>query len=344
MSAQSAEAAPNRLALVFKLFVSPAGIRREVFLLAITLVLIIVIPFLNPYFFRLANLQILLLANSHLILIAIGMGLLLIVGEIDLSVGSTMALAGVVAGVGMKQFGLPIPVALVAAMAAALVVGLINAFFIVKVGVNFLIMTLATMGIVRGVVIVISEAGVAFLPPSFNWIGQSQLLGFAIPIWISLGLALVVGVILAKNYRFRQIYFVGGNRQAAMLVGLPVDRIRMSLYVGSALLAGLAGVLNTARFGSAMPTAGIGVELPVIAACVLGGSSLAGGQGTIFGVVVGVLFLGLVSNVLVMLNISTFWHDPINGAVLIFAITLDIVVTRWRNERRRRALLSRSTN
>jgi ribose/xylose/arabinose/galactoside ABC-type transport system permease subunit len=344
MSAQSAEAAPSRLALVFKLFVSPAGIRREVFLLAITLVLIIVIPFLNPYFFRLANLQILLLANSHLILIAIGMGLLLIVGEIDLSVGSTMALAGVVAGVGMKQFGLPIPVALVAAMAAALVVGLINAFFIVKVGVNFLIMTLATMGIVRGVVIVISEAGVAFLPPSFNWIGQSQLLGFAIPIWISLGLALVVGVILAKNYRFRQIYFVGGNRQAARLVGLPVDRIRMSLYVGSALLAGLAGVLNTARFGSAMPTAGIGVELPVIAACVLGGSSLAGGQGTIFGVVVGVLFLGLVSNVLVMLNISTFWHDPINGAVLIFAITLDIVVTRWRNERRRRALLSRSTN
>jgi ribose/xylose/arabinose/galactoside ABC-type transport system permease subunit len=344
MSAHSSDDAPTLLAPVVNLFVSPAGIRREVFLLAITLVLIIVIPFFNPYFFRLANLQILLLANAHLILIAIGMGLLLIVGEIDLSVGSTMALAGVVAGVGMKQFGLPIPLAIAMAMLAALVVGVVNAVFIVKVGVNFLIMTLATMGIVRGIVIVISEAGVAFLPAGFNRIGQAQLLGFAAPVWVSLGLALLVGFILAKSYRFRQIYFVGGNRQAARLVGLPVDAIRMSLYVGSALLGGVAGILNTARFGSAMPTTGMGVELPVIAACVLGGSSLGGGQGTIFGVVVGVLFLGLLSNVLVMLNVSTFWHDPINGAVLVFAITLDILVARWRNEHRRRALLARQSD
>jgi ribose transport system permease protein len=110
----------------------------------------------------------------------------------------------------------------------------------------------------------------------------------------------------------------------------------------TALLAGLAGVLNTARFGSAMPTAGIGLELPVIAACVLGGCSLAGGQGNVFGVIIGVLFLGLLSNVLVMLNVSTFWHDPINGIVLVFAVSLDILVTRWRDERRRRAQLQGS--
>lgn len=329
--------APSRLR---GLFVSPTGLRREVLLLGIIAVLVAVIPFFNPYFLRFNNLHILLLANSGLILVAIGMGLLLIVGEIDLSVGSVLGLAGVVAGLSMKQFGLPIPVALILALGASMLVGLINAYFIVKIGVNFLIMTLATMGIVRGLVIVISESGVAFLPSGFNRIGQSVFWGFATPVWVALGVALVVGILLAKNYRFQQIYFVGGNRDAARLVGLPVDRIRMSLYVVSSLLAGIAGILNTARFGSAMPTAGIGVELPVIAACVLGGSSLAGGQGTVFGVVVGVLFLGLLSNVLVMLNVSTFWHEPINGVVLVFAVTLDIVITRWRNERRRQSLLS----
>jgi ribose transport system permease protein len=318
---------------------SPTGIRRDVILIALIIVLLAVIPFFNSNFLRFANLRILLLANTHLALLAIGMGLLLIVGEIDLSVGSVLALSGMTSALGMKELGFPIPVAIAMGMMAALIVGLVNGFFVVKIGVNFLIMTLATMGIVRGLVIVISESGVAFLPTTFNKIGQLDLFGFALPVWIALAIAITSGVLLAKNRYLQQIYFVGGNRQAARLVGLPVDRIRMTLYASSALLAGLAGVLNTARFGSAMPTAGIGVELPVIAACVLGGSSLAGGQGTIFGVLIGVLFLGLLSNVLVMLNISTFWHDPINGVVLVFAVTLDILVTRWRDERRRRSQL-----
>jgi ribose/xylose/arabinose/galactoside ABC-type transport system permease subunit len=319
---------------------SPSGVRREVVLLALIVLLAAVIPFFNEYFFRFANLRILLLANTHVVLLAVGMGMLLVVGEVDLSIGSVMALAGMIAALSMKELQLPIPVAVLAGMLAAGLVGLVNGYFIVKIGINFLIMTLATMGIVRGIVIVISEAGVAFLPAAFNRVGQSQLFGLALPVWITFAAALVFGVLLAKHRFFRQIYFIGGNRKAAALVGIPADRVRMTLYVVSALLAGLAGILNTARFGSAMPSAGVGVEMMVIAACVLGGCSLAGGQGTIFGVVVGVLFLGLLSNVLVMLNVATYWHEPINGVVLILAITLDILIRRWRDDSRRRSQLA----
>jgi ribose transport system permease protein len=330
------------LSFLGRLVVTPAGVKREIILLALIVGLVATIPFFNEYFLSFANLRILLLANAHIALTAVGMGMLLVVGEVDLSIGSVMALAGIVAALCMKELHLPIAIAVLAGMLAAVLVGIINGFFIVTVGVNFLIMTLATMGIVRGIVIVISEAGVAYLPPGFNQIGQMQILGIALPVWITLAVAAVFGVLMAKNRFFRQVYFIGANRKAAVLVGIPADRIRIVLYVLSALLAGLAGVLNTARFGSAMPSAGTGIEMSVIAACVLGGCSLAGGQGTILGVLVGVLFLGLLSNVMVMLNIGTYWHDPINGVVLVMAITLDILIRRWRDDRRRRALLAGS--
>jgi len=340
MTDVSASAVPG--GVLHRMLMTPNGVRREVVLAALILVLVAVIPFFNEHFLRFANLRILLLANAHVALMAIGVGMLLIVGEVDLSVGSVMALSGIIAAIFMKTFGWPIPAAIVMGLLAAAVVGLINGFFIVRIGINFLIMTLATMGIVRGLVIVMSEAGVAYLPTAFNQIGQLRVLGVAMPVWITLAIAVVLGVLLARNRYFRQIYFIGGNPKAARLVGMPVDRIRVFLYVQSAMLAGIAGVLNTARFGSAMPSAGVGVEMMVIAACVLGGCSLAGGQGSVLGVLVGVLFLGLLSNVLVMLNVATFWHEPINGVVLILAITLDILIRRWRDAQRRRAALARS--
>ena len=328
--------------LIGRILMTSTGVRREVVLLAMILVLVAVIPFYNEYFLRFSNLRILLLANSEIALMAIGMGMLLVVGEVDLSIGSVMGFAGIVTAICMKEFSLAIPLSILIGMAAAALVGIINGYFIVKVGINFLIMTLATMGIVRGLVIVLSEAGVAYLPAAFNKLGQLQVAGLALPVWITIIVAIILGVLLAKNRFFRQIYFIGGNPKAARLVGIAADRIRIFLYVQSALLAGLAGVLNTARFGSAMPSAGTGVEMTVIAACVLGGCSLAGGQGSIFGVLVGVLFLGLLSNVLVMLNVATFWHEPINGLVLILAITLDILIRKWRDGRRSRALLPRA--
>jgi ribose/xylose/arabinose/galactoside ABC-type transport system permease subunit len=326
-----------------RILMTPAGVRRETVLLAMIIALIAVIPFFNEYFLRFSNLRIILLANSHVALMALGMGMLLVVGEVDLSIGSVMGLAGIITALCMKQFHLAIPISIFAGLAASALVGAINGIFIVKVGINFLIMTLAAMGIVRGLVIVLSEAGVAYLPPAFNFLGQAQLAGFALPVWITAFLAIVLGILLAKNRFFRQINFIGGNPNAAKLIGIAADRIRILLYVQSAVLAGIAGVLGAARFGSAMPSAGTGVEMMVIAACVLGGCSLAGGQGTILGVLVGVLFLGLLSNVLVMLNVSTFWHEPINGVVLIVAITLDIGIRKWRDGRRSRALLARTS-
>ena len=314
-------------------------VRREVILGIIICVIVIMMPFFNKYFFTYSNLGVLLLGSVHYAIMASGICLLLVMGEIDLSIGSNMALSGTIAAICMKTYGINIPLSIVIALLATVLVGVINGFFVVKVGINFLIATLAMMGIVRGLVIVLAEAGIAFLPSEFNAIGQTRILGLQSPVWLMFVVMIILGVLLWKNKFFRQMYYIGGNLKAARLVGIPTDKVRMSTYVMSGFLAGVAGILNTARFGSAFATAGTGSELTVIAATVLGGCSLAGGQGNMFGVFLGVIFISLLSNVLVMLKISTYWHQPINGVVLIGAIAFDIFMNKLRAERERKRVL-----
>jgi len=313
--------------------------RREVILIICIGVIIVFVPFFNKNFLTFSNLKILLLSNSTVAVMSIGIGMLLIMGEIDLSIGSNMALSGTLAAIFMQTYGYSVPVSIILGLMATLFVGFANGLLIVKVGINFLITTLAIMGIIRGTVIILAEGGVAFLPSSFNSIGQKFLLGFQMPVWFMFFLIIFFGFMVAKHRFFRQLYFIGGNIKAARLVGISTDTTRIIIYVLSGFLAGLAGILNTARFGSAFPTAGIGAEMSCISAAVLGGCSLSGGQGNMFGVFLGVIFIGLLSNVLVMLNVSTYWHQIINGIVLIAAITFDIVMQRIRKEKQRKLLL-----
>jgi len=241
----------------------------------------------------------------------------------------------------MKNWGLNVPMSIGLALMTTICIGFVNGLLVVKMGINFLITTLATMGIVRGLVVILAEGGVAFLPPGFNAIGQSKFLGLQAPVWYMFMVVIILGVLLAKNKFFRQMYYIGGNLKAAKLIGIQTDKVRIITYMISGFLAGLAGVLNASRFGSASSTTGIGAELTVISAAVLGGCSLSGGQGNVFGVFLGVIFITLLSNVLVMLNVSTYWHQPVNGFVLIGALSFDILMNRWKAEKERKEILLR---
>jgi ribose transport system permease protein len=321
-----------------RLLMTLAG-RREVILGILIVLIVIVMPFFNQYFLSFSNLGVLLLGSTHYALMAIGICLLLVMGEIDLSIGSTMAMAGIIAALGMKYWGLGVPISIILALLTAILIGLVNGLLVVKIGINFLISTLATMGIVRGLVVILAEGGVAFLPQSFNALGQTKILGLVSPVWGMFVAVLIVGVLLARHRFFRQMYYIGGNLKAARLIGIPTDGVRLITYIISGFTAGLAGVLNAARFGSASSTTGTGSEMIVISATVLGGCSLSGGQGNMFGVFLGVIFITLLSNVLVMLNVSTYWHQPVNGFVLIAALSFDILMNRWRLEQERRRML-----
>jgi len=313
--------------------------RREVVLGVIIVLITVAMPFLNRYFLSYSNLGVLLLGSVHYTFMAIGICLLLVMAEIDLSIGSNMAMAGIIVALGMKYWGISIPLSILFALLITVLIGLVNGLLVVKVGINFLITTLATMGIVRGLVVILAEGGVAFLPEGFNALGQTKILGLQSPVWVMFVMVIIVGLLLAKHKFFRYMYYIGGNLKAARLIGIPTDRVRIITYMLSGFMSGLAGVLNAARFGSASSTTGTGSEMIVISATVLGGCSLSGGQGNMFGVFLGVIFITLLSNVLVMLNVSTYWHQPVNGFVLIGALSFDILMNRWRMEQQRKRVL-----
>jgi ribose transport system permease protein len=205
---------------------------------------------------------------------------------------------------------------------------------IARLGVNPLVATLATMSIARGLVLVLTGGyGLSNLPSTFNALGQSQLLGQQPPIW-AMALLVPLGDLLLRHSRWlRPSYAIGGNERAAHLSGIPVARLKITNYVLTGALAGLAGVLLAARLGTATVSAGMNAELRVIAAVVLGGASLSGGEGTVLGSFLGVLLMALIGNALNLFAVSPNWQSLITGGVLLFAVTLDAAGRHWRQHR-----------
>jgi ribose transport system substrate-binding protein len=243
-------------------------------------------------------------------------------------VGSVVALSGGLAAYLMMNMGVSVPIAVLVGLLASLAVGWVNGYFIAKVGVNPLIQTLATMGMVRGFALMIAGAGIQNLPYEFIYIGQSKLLKVQSPIWWMLAIVLIFHLLTTRTVFFRRYYYIGGNEKAADLSGIRVRRMKHYAFVLSAFLAGIAGILITSRLGSAIASIGKGMELRVITAVILGGASLAGGQGRIGGALLGTVFMGIISNVMVLSRVSGYWQEIILGAILILAIWFDIVVKR----------------
>jgi len=277
-------------------------------------------PAIFPTF---ANLKQVLLNLSIDTIVAVGMMLLLISGSFDLSVGSVVAFSGGIAAYLMFFCGVNPIIAVIAGMIAALIIGLINGYLVAYAGINPMIQTLAMMGIVRGLALMVSGSGIQNLPFWFNAIGQSRLLGIQMPVWYMLLIVGAFAFLGSRTVFFKRYYYIGGNEKAAKLSGIDVKRMKFYSFIITSGLAGFAGILLASRLGASLSTAGEGMELRVITAVILGGASLSGGEGKIIGALLGAVFLGLIGNIMVIARISGYWQEIILGIILIAAVGID---------------------
>lgn len=287
----------------------------------------IVISFLSDRFMTGSNIFNILRQTSYNAVIAVGMTFVILTGGIDLSVGSTFAFSGAIAAF-LIGSGYPPIVAVVAALLVGVLIGMSTGFIISKGRLQPFIVTLAMMTIFRGATLVFTDgkpisAGYELNAEKFSAIGNGYTFGVPNPILIMI---LVVGVgyfILKHTTIGRYVYAIGGNEDATKLSGVNVHRVKLFVYGVSGMLAALSGVIITARLASAQPTAGSGYELDAIAAVVLGGTSLAGGVGSVFGTIVGALIIGILNNALNLLNVSPYYQLLAKGIVILVAVLLD---------------------
>ena len=299
---------------------------RELTLMVLIAVIIIVMANVNPYFLSFSNFRAVAVGMAPTAIIVIGMAILLASGGFDLSVGSVMALSSTVVAM-LLLAGLPIPLAVLAGLVLGAGLGVVNGLLVTGLGINPLIATLGTMSIARGIALVLTEGfSVSSLPPAFGWIGKADVGGFPVIVIITLILVLVFDLAVRHTRFFRQVYFIGANEKAAMLSGIHVNRVRIIAYALTGVLAAFAGVLLASRLMSGTPTAGNGIELQVLAAAVIGGASLRGGEGTILGAFLGVVFVALINNTMTMLAVSIYWQMIVIGSVLVAAVALDMLI------------------
>ena len=320
----------------FKSILMKLGKIREITIIGVIVLLSIILSFISPTFLTTDNLITTVMGIAMMAIVAEGMTLALVSGGFDLSVGSVMSMSGVLAG-SLALGGMNIWLASLLALVASCISGLITGLFIGKVKINPFIMTLGMQGVIQGVAYVLTQGApisLTGIPASFTFLGQGTIAGIPTLIWI-LVVVILIGDILMRNFsQARKIYYLGSNESAAYLSGISVDWVKVSIYVLTALLAGVAGILTLSRFSVATPTAGQGMELQAIAACVIGGASLSGGEGSVLGALLGSLLVGLVNDALVLLNISVYWQSFVTGFVLIAAVTTDVLTHRKEMVRR----------
>ncbi len=303
------------------------GVVGQVRELALVIMLVLgslIVNIYLPGFLGWTNFKVILLGMSFDAVVAVGMTILLVSGGFDLSVGATMALGGSVTGLAIGN-GTPIVLAMAEGLLVGGIVGLANGLIIARLGVNPLITTLGTMSIVNGAVLLITaEQGVSNLPDSFTGpVGQDTPLGIQVPILV-MAVFVVVGDILLRRSRFlRQNYYIGANIKSARLSGITVTRIQIFNYTLMGVLSAVAGILTAARQSGISTSTGGPDALQVIAACVIGGASLSGGEGTILGAFLGLFLLNAILNVISGAGINPDWGPVITGAVLVIAVSLD---------------------
>ncbi len=292
-------------------------------ILGIFAILVIGLTALKPVFLTPDNLINVIRQVSITAIIGIGMTFVLISGEIDLSVGSIAALAGIVVTMGLKD-GLPMVIAIVLAMGVGALCGFANGGIHVYARIPSFIVTMGMLNIARGVVLVITNSyPVTGLPDSFKVIGRGYVGFLPVPV-IIMFVCYILGYLVLKYVKFgRSIFAIGGNIEAARLSGISVNRNKILIYVLCGVTAAIGGIVLASRMFSGQPSAGDGLELNAIAACVIGGTSTTGGKGRIWGTFLGALIMGIITNGMNLLNISTNWQLIVQGAIIIIAVGLD---------------------
>lgn len=305
--------------------------QREMSVFLIILLVVAIVAIINPKFIQPSNMKSIALSVATDGLLSIGLTLALILGGIELSVGGVAAMTCVIAGQ-MALMGVNIWVACLAALAAGAVCGLFNGFMVSKVGLPPFIVTLSMMNLSRGVAYIITTGSPlsvsGYLPDSFRFLATGDVFGIPVLFLIFLLVTVVALIFTKKSNACRNIYYVGSNENAAKLSGINVDRVKIFVYVAIALLSALAGILSLARFNVATPELSKGAETTAISAAVIGGTSMTGGLGGILGTFLGIFLLKIVDSALVMMNVSVYWQDFVQGAILVIAVTIDYMSHR----------------
>lgn len=293
-------------------------------LLVFIALMVIVMAIVSPVFLTTGNLINIIRQVSLNGILAVGLTFVILTGGIDLSVGSLVAVTGVVVG-SMLVNGYSALEAVVAGISISVLFGVFNGVMIAYCGLPPFIATLAGQTIGRGFALVFSDGKpYALADKDFLFIGKGSALGIPIPIWILFIVCAVAAIVLNKTTYGRHVYAFGGNRNATKLSGVKIKFVEMIVYVISALMAGIVGVILAARISSGQPTAGTGYELDAIAAVAIGGTSMSGGIGTLSGTILGFIIIGVLSNSLTLLNVSSFYQQIVKGAIILIAVLMDM--------------------
>ena len=287
------------------------------------IILIVALAIASPHFLTNTNLSSVVRQTAVINIMALGMTLIIVSGGIDLSVGAILAMGGLLGTMAMEK-GYSIPVGIVVGIVTGCFWGFVNGLLTTRLRINPFIVTLGTLGIVRGLTLIISNGlPVHQIPQSFSFLGEGTVLGVPFVLWVLLVCAAAMHVIMEHTRLGRYAFAIGSNPDAAFYAGIPVAFYVTAVYAIGGALTGLAGMIEASRLMTGQPTAGQGYELQAIAAVVIGGGSLRGGEGSVIGTLVGAFIMGLLSNGSDLLGISPYLQQAIIGAVIILAVSVD---------------------
>jgi len=290
------------------------------------LVLSLVLWVLTPYFMTLSNLLNIAEQTAVIAIVAVGMTFVIITAGIDLSVGSVLALSGVIMASALHA-GVPLPAAMLTGPGAGLFCGLLNGLLVAQGRLPPFISTLGMMSVARGTALVFTQGrSISGFSESFRYFASGKVLHLPMPVILMLTVYLIAHVVLAKTKLGRYAYAIGGNENATILSGVNVKLYKTVIYALCGLLSGVAAIILTARLNSAQPIAGVMYELDAIAATVIGGTSLMGGEGAMWGTLIGALIMGVLRNGLTLLGISSFVQQIVIGSVIILAVLVDMML------------------
>jgi ribose/xylose/arabinose/galactoside ABC-type transport system permease subunit len=303
---------------------------RESTLGGVVILLIVYLSWASPYFFTAGNLTVVGRQIGLALIISVGMTFVILIGGIDLSVGSVVALVSVLVGEFMVNLGISPIVAVILALVGGALVGLVNGSINAFMGIPSFVVTLGMLAVARGLSLgITSGSTISGFPSEFLFIGQGSYLGIPIPVWVAAVVAIAAHFVLTHTTFGRHVYFVGSNEEAAKLSGIRVRRVKVSVFVIASTLAAVSGILETARLSVGQPAAGNGYELLAIGAAVIGGASLFGGVGGVLGTALGTSLLLLIQNALILLGISAYWQQVFSGVIIVGAVALNM----WRKQR-----------
>jgi ribose transport system permease protein len=296
---------------------------RESAIFLALIILMATVTIFAPNFMSGSNLYLVSRQISFVAVVAFGELFVILTGGIDLSVGSVMGLSGVVAA-GAMASGQSIILSVLLGLATGIALGLINGLLISYIRIAPFIATLGMLSFARGVILIVTKGWpITNIPKPFLIVGQGDFLSLPIPLWVMIVLAAVAHFLLSRTAFGRRTYAIGGNEQATFLSGINVKKIKVFLYMISGFMASVVGIILIARFNSAQADTGTGWELDAIAAAVIGGTSLSGGSGSIFGVIIGAAIMGVIRNGLVLMRVSPYWQTAVIGIIIVLAAVLD---------------------